>query len=496
MQWPLPMDKEKAVNTARQQDVIVGTKATFRPFVDDMKAVNPDLVVLVYMNGTEAQRDEGDLYPEEFYSHDASGSRVRSKEFGNYLMDPSHPGWIQHVADECKSFIALGDYDGCMIDVLGSAPLHPGYSGTTPINRSTGQPWTVAQWLNATGRLATAAKAAVGSKLVYANGLQEGDEYFHPEAPSEGIMGNADGGMVELFLRAPRAGLNQYESEERWKKDVDMLVDAGSGGKGLLVVTKVWIDAPNAAKDSWHKYSLASFLLGAKPGMYFTFLYDRDTLTEHRFEKSDLGPATGSYAKVDNVYQRSFQQGKALVNPTKNTYTVQLGGVYYNLAGNPVTSVTLGPNSGEVLTTGAKSSPSPTPTNTRTPTPTPTNTSPSPSPSESPSPDPQTIEVTRNISLRLRRDLVLKGRVVPVGTDAEIEACTDDVPVRFERRRVGQPWDTLRKQIVTNELAKYRIKVRGRRGKYRASATQVTRKVGNIEYICRRAVSDVDRHRR
>jgi hypothetical protein len=40
-----------------------------------------------------------------------------------------------------------------------------------------------------------------------------------------------------------------------------------------------------------------------------------------------------------------------LVNPTTNTYTVPLGGVYYRLDDSSVTSVTLGPESAEILRT-------------------------------------------------------------------------------------------------------------------------------------------------
>ena len=518
MEWPLSMSKEKAVKLAKNHDVIVGTKATYKPFVDEMKAANPDLTILVYMNGTEAQKDEGSLYPDEWYSKDKQGQKVRSKEFGNYLMDPSHTGWFQHVGQECKDFIAFGNYDGCMIDVLGTNPLHASYSNQKPINRATGREWTNAEWLRATAALAASAKRAVAPKLVYANGVQEGGEYYNPDAPSKQIMAGADGGMIELFLRPPRTGANNYKTEERWKKDVDMLVDAGSNGKGLLVVSKVWVDAPKGTKDSWHKYALASYYLGHSPGMYFSFLYDRDTQSEHPWWEVDLGPATGPYLKQDNVYQRSFLRGKALVNPTKSTYTVPLGGAFRTLDGRVVTSVVLGPNEGEVVsssgggpspTTTPKPSTTPRPTITPTPsitrpaTPTPSITKPAtptptitptvrpttPRPSSSPSvPIPQVVHA-REISMTLSKHLTASGRVT--GKDG-FGQCAGDLSVKLQRK-TKDGWTTIL-WTTTNQTGNYFAKLKDLLATYRAVAVRQT--LGTeIANVCEEAVSPAKNHR-
>jgi hypothetical protein len=64
----------------------------------------------------------------------------------------------------------------------------------------------------------------------------------------------------------------------------------------------------------------------------------------------NIGVPTGSYAKVGSVYRRSFSNGLVLVNPTTSSATVALSGPYTTLSGTVVTSVTLPPHTGQVLT--------------------------------------------------------------------------------------------------------------------------------------------------
>ena len=77
----------------------------------------------------------------------------------------------------------------------------------------------------------------------------------------------------------------------------------------------------------------------------------RDATVVYPWSALNLGSPSGRYAKVNNVYQRSFSSGRVLVNPTPSTFTVKLGGTFHTLDGAVVTSVTLKANSAEILTT-------------------------------------------------------------------------------------------------------------------------------------------------
>lgn len=158
-------------------------------------------------------------------------------------------------------------------------------------------------------------KTTLGTRLVVPNGVQWGREYSDPNGPTKQLTWGTDGGMVELFVRPPFVGLDQYRSVTDWKRDVDMLVDAGADGRTLLVVTKAWASGTQAQKDRWHRYALGTFLLGTNGRSYFLFLYDKNTARASSYWVVDLGSPGGSYAYLQGVYQRTFAKGKVLVNP-------------------------------------------------------------------------------------------------------------------------------------------------------------------------------------
>lgn len=340
-----------AIADAQRFGVIVAVKSTYRSYVGPMKTANPSLLLLVYMNGSYVGKNEGSSYPEAWYAHDVNGAKIQSADWGNYLMDVSNPDWIANRARACASLISYSGYDGCMIDMLGLAPLDPGYDTALPIDPATGQAWTGSDWLRGTSSLAAAVRASVGPHLVFGNGFASGPRYFNTSSPTRQLLSGVDGGIAEGWLRTAYAKITAFRSETAWRQDVDMLANAGSAGDSVLVLTKVWSSGTQAQKDAWHKYALASFFLGTDGTSFFSFRYSStdDPTTVTAWDSIDIGQPLGAYAKVGGVYRRDFTGGLALVNPTKKTYMVALGASYVTLDGTVVTSVTLGPNTGEVL---------------------------------------------------------------------------------------------------------------------------------------------------
>lgn len=349
MAWGATPSREESVRQAESFDYIAATRYMYRAHADAMKASNPDLTLLVYAHGTFV--GGLDVYPDAWYSYDAQGRKIRSTEFGNYLMDPSNPNWIKEVGDQCDSLVATSGYHGCFIDVLGTAPLEPGYTTSLPINPATDEVWTKMDWLDATEHIAEVVTQRLAPKPVFGNGLSDGTKYFRVEAPTKRILDGLDGGMAELFVRPPNAPITAYKGEWEWKQDVDMLVDAAARGEIVLTTTKVWTDGTQYQKDAWHRYALATFLLGYTPGLtYFTFRYDRSLTFVHPYWDTGVGTPVRAYANVGGVYQRQFTNGKVVLNPTTTGVTLDLGGSYRTLQGNVVTSLWLAPHSGNVLT--------------------------------------------------------------------------------------------------------------------------------------------------
>jgi hypothetical protein len=142
---------------------------------------------------------------------------------------------------------------------------------------------------------------------------------------------------MEAFMRASRWKVSYYKGETAWRQDVNALVDAANRSQGsiVLAVTKVWTDASASQIASWHRYSLASFLLGYKPGhAYFTFRSDHNLSTPSPWWDLNLGSPSGGYYRLSNgLYVRNFDKGKVVVNPSTRSHSLKLGAKYVDLAG-------------------------------------------------------------------------------------------------------------------------------------------------------------------
>ena len=308
--------RERAVRQARHFDMIVALKGTYAKYADDMRAANPNLTLLVYLNGVMAQANEGSKYPDGWYATDAQGDRVKSLGFGNYLMKPNHPGWVRDVADRCTSFLHESGYDGCFLDVLGTAPLNPYYVTSPPIDPRTGATWTEGAWLAATGRISEATRAAAGTAPVYGNGLSDGSRYF-AQVPSSTLLRSLDGGMAESFVRDATAPVQDFRGHDAWAADVRMLVDAAQRDADTLSITKVWTSATARQRTAIQRYALGTFLLGYEPGHgYFSFRDDHGLTRYRPIWSVNLGDPVGAAHRVGGAFVRRFENGVVVVNPT------------------------------------------------------------------------------------------------------------------------------------------------------------------------------------
>ena len=338
---------------ARRFDVVVARQRTFAPYVSAMRRANPRLLLLVYLNGVFSSPERS--YPEAMYAHDARGERLYSTKWKRWMMDVGNPRWADNVAEECTHDLAASGYDGCYVDMLGTAPLNEGYVSSTPVNPRTGTAWTKDEYIAATSAIGSTVERANSRAVVVGNGLANGKRYFAPHGSTAPLLNGLDGGNAEGWIRGAHQAVNTFRKEVDWRRDVDMLVHAGQRGRSVLAMTKVWVRATQPEIDRWHKYALASFMLGNDGRSFFSFYSDRDrqslleARTAHPWDDLAIGAPTGAYRKADGVYRRDFTNGTALVNPTGSPATVRLGGTYRDLDGVIRSSVTLPPNTGEVL---------------------------------------------------------------------------------------------------------------------------------------------------
>ncbi len=357
----------QALDLASRYDLVAAQRGQYVNHVATMRGANSRFRIVGYQNAAFVDARLGAAFPDSWYARDAGGNRVRASDSKNYMMQIGLPAWQDYLAEDCSALLAATGFDGCILDVLGTGPLLGRYSTSQPINPATGQAWTTADWIKATTAIAARSAEVNPSAMRTGNGLRDGGAYYSGANATSLLMTVLQGCMAELWLRTnPFAKITEYKPEDVWKKDVNMLVDAGAGGKSVFVMVKPWaFGATRAQKESWHKYALASFLLGTNGLHYFTFPYTHDlsALTaDHPWDHVDVGQPTAAYGKVTvpgggYYYARSFTKGLAVVNPTTSTVTVNLGGTYTDLSGQPRSSVTLGPNSGEVLTKTPRTGP-------------------------------------------------------------------------------------------------------------------------------------------
>jgi putative glycosyl hydrolase-like family 15 (GHL15) protein len=322
-----------ALRQARQFDVVVAHVGTYDNHMAAMRAANPNLRVFVYVQGMFT--NEAGL-PSSWYARNGAGSKIMSRAFDTYLMNPKSSGWRDDRLAECRRKLADSHYDGCFLDSLGPTGVSGESMTATPINPSTNRAYTRREWLAATETVAERVRSAMSPTPVLLNGLVDGPGYFNSTGPTERLLDGATGGMSEAFMRAATSGVTKYKGEPAWKNDVDMLADVGrrSSGGIALAITKVWCSASSSQIASWHRYALASFLLGYRPGHgYFQFRSNHELTTTTAYEDVVLGNPTSAYTRTNGLYVRSFQYGKVIVNPTTSSHSNSLSRRYVDLSG-------------------------------------------------------------------------------------------------------------------------------------------------------------------
>jgi hypothetical protein len=358
-----PVSQAQARQDAANFNVITAHVIAYAGQVPAMKAINPALKVLAYMNATFAQNYEGTAYPATDYALDATGHKITNRKSGNFLMDPSQQDWINTRIKQCETNVQQSGYDGCYMDLLGAAPLNAGFVTAVPINQATHQAWTRAQWLSATANLAGKVRAAAHTItvyghpiLVFGNGLSNGPQYYDPNGPSSVLIGSLDGGIAEAWLRQQEDPPTFYPPRSQWLQNVNMIAQIESMGKSLLTITKMWIPtATQAQQDAWRQFALASYLLGTQGASAFFFSTGSaiSRTTPNPWYATALGSPQGPYAFVSTygVYRRAFATGLVLVNPDTKAHSVTLGKTYYTLSRQAITSATMAPDTALILTT-------------------------------------------------------------------------------------------------------------------------------------------------
>jgi hypothetical protein len=327
-----PITLTSALATARSTSFITanpGRAMAYGPYLAAMRAANPGLHLILYINGAMAQRTQGSSFPDSWYAHNAAGQKITNPVWGNYEMDiTAGSPWIANRVSTAQALLAADHFDGVFLDVLGLG----GFIGN-PVHPGTSTPWTSTEWLAADHGVAMAVKAGLApGAWVMANGLGNGSR-FYGSPPSSGILAGITGADAEGFLGGD------------WLSNIHML-----GTAGAVIQTNNKFNA----SDRWHRFTLASFALGTNGVDSYFYLAasnsDPDVPDSYQPAAAALGTFTGSVTALPGgAYSRSFTNGMAVANPTNAAVSVTFPGPMTNLDGSMVTSEVLAPQSGDLL---------------------------------------------------------------------------------------------------------------------------------------------------
>jgi hypothetical protein len=318
--------------------VLVGSAGpVYGDMIAQLHAWNPDLKVLVYDLGpyTVAGTAEYETLMAEhpdYFARDAEGNLITVAAAGgapaypnNTLMDEGNPGWQAWEAQRVASNIAAWGFDGAYIDSMGPG-VFTGSTTGVPIDPSTDQAYTPAQWLEAGGEALDAIKAAIGSKYLFSSGLVNGVEYqqetyYLADSTVNGMQTNS-------WMRVAGASLTQWPSSSLLASDLAMVQSLQDQGKAFFAWTSVWTTATPAQEQAWETYSLAAYLLvdnGANDYYTFDSPFDSDRTTIfYPNELAALGAPEGPFTLSGGVYSRTFQHGSVTLDTTTNTAAIDV----------------------------------------------------------------------------------------------------------------------------------------------------------------------------
>ena len=268
---------DTAANLAKY-DVVALHYTDTAQHVQAIKGINPNTVVLAYFNplfgGSEGKPHT------EWYLRDAKGV-THSSGYNEPLMDLTNPGWRAMCVQISQNALQKG-FDGLVLD-----------NGLTSPNVSYPGSWSGSdsQWQSSTIALYNSIKQAAGGKIVIYNGA-----YFIP-----GYVDALDGWMDE--------GFPFYKG---WDNSIGFALDAANKGKLILFY------AQGSASDRYFCYCSALLT----DGYFFYAPTGTKWFDDYGIQ---LGTALSKAEKnADGTWQRAYQYGTVVVNPSSKTAHIDL----------------------------------------------------------------------------------------------------------------------------------------------------------------------------
>jgi len=273
-------------------------------FFSSIRSINPDILILAYVptvswnnafwtDPLHKQMKAG--IQSDWWLRNANGTAASI--WPNTSALDLNSGWSNYLATFVDEKIySTGLWDGIFYDEV--------------MDRD--------DWENGYANLFSATRAKLGSNaIVITNG-----------SSSSALTPNVNGRMFETF---PSTG----NSTTSWNGSAnDYLSLSGKLGYDPVIVVNVNTENTGAmANYQKMRFGLTTTLLG---NGYFSFDYGTENHAQlWTYDEYDvaLGEPKGEATSASGIWEREFEQGKVVVNPTSSMQTVQLDGEFEKLHG-------------------------------------------------------------------------------------------------------------------------------------------------------------------
>ena len=339
-----------------------------------IKSLNPNMRLLVFLSALSLANTglnpKGDSFAQEhpdWFLKDKNGEWIRTSIFGNILFDPGNKEVQKFLAQKAKEFVESYGYDGLWLDLVETTTKFPNHNlqKSRIVNQKTGEPYTDEEWKSVMLELVGVVRQFLGKKLFIVNGSQGSGKVYFQNAYAD-FFKHTDGLTYETFSGGFAKSVTAFRNEDEWKSDIDAMVDSVKRGQVVLCVGDVKKPADGEAMAEYnrlYRFIITSFLLGKGKNCYlwiyadvpksiatWTWRRDVEEILPNYWDMPSLGAPRGAYIKVSGVYQREFEKGRVLVNPTGREIEVPLQGRWCTEKGDPVQSpLVLAPHTGEIL---------------------------------------------------------------------------------------------------------------------------------------------------
>jgi hypothetical protein len=362
----------------------VGTQKQLLPVTQALRTFNPNFLVLHYHLSMWQSAPAvnflvpdvvdgggvtwGNDYPtvtmnETWFWHNAQNARVASSVDAKLLMNVSVAGFQAYWGQSLVEQVKAGQYDAVFFDSASPALLQGECSGADPrLAGTAARDTTFADLGNTTWIDAWQAWMAALEATLAAQGI--------PLIPNTSAFvtgwDNTNYGLTAGIFAEGFAGTGFAESD--WEASTNELLALAAADK-IMILQNYLTDPSDVAT---RLYYLGNYLLVKGRRTYLDY-FAAGPLEWYPEWTVDLGaptvaaPANAAALLSGGVYRRDFANGSVLVNPSSSPVTVTLGGTYHQVvpAGGgavdasgaepgtvtmtPVTSITVGPTSAEIV---------------------------------------------------------------------------------------------------------------------------------------------------